>query len=214
MVRSISELTPDQRVDLAGTRLLVQVDAVVRERVLAPAARLLLALLLVTPFRVLGGALYRALLRAAGRLGDAVADEVHRVQPRHVLELQEIDSMALALAEQRDQHVRPRHLVAAGGLDVDRGALHDALEPRGGLRVARAVGRQAGEILVEELAEVGAQLVEIDPAGAQHRRGVVVVGEPEQEMLEGRVFVAAFAREREGAMQRLFEITREHGRRS
>ena len=114
--------------------------------------------------------------------------------------------MALALGEQRHQHVGAGHLVAAGGLHVDRGALHHALEAGGGLRIARPVGGQPGKVLVEELGQIAAQLVEIDAAGAQHRGGVGVVGQAEQQMLQRRIFVTALAGERQGAMQRLFEV--------
>src|ERR687897_922032 len=85
------------------------------------AARLLLLLRLLLAVR--GRALDGAALAPPRRLGDAVGDEVHRVEPRHVLELQEVDGVALALGEQGDEHVGPGHLVAAGGLHVDRGAL-------------------------------------------------------------------------------------------
>ena len=197
----------DQRVDLPRHRLLVQVDAVVRQRVLIAPARLLLALLLLVRLRLAAGALHRALRRAAGRLGDAVADEVHRIQPRHVLQLQEIHRVAFALGEQRHQHIRAGHLVAAGGLDMDRGALDHALEAGGRLRVAGAVGRQAGQILVQELRQIAAQLVEIHAAGAQHGRGVGVIGEAQQQVLQRRVFVTALAGERQRAVQRLFEVT-------
>ncbi len=90
---------------------------------------------------------------------------------------------------------------------MDRGALDHALEARGGLGVAGAVGGQAGQVLVEELRQIGAQLVEIDPAGAQHGRGIGVVGQAEQQVLQGGVFVPSLAGERQRAMQRLFEIT-------
>ena len=207
MVRSISELAADQRVDLPGHRLLVQVHAVVATA--RPGSAGSASPRAPAPAGVSGWPLVPVTgrwRRSAGRLGDAVADEVHRIQPGHVLQLQEIHRVALALGEQRHQHVRPGHLVAAGGLHVDRRALHDALEPGGRLRVARPVGGQAGQVLVEELAQIGAQLVQVHPAGAQHGRRVGVVRQPEQQMLQGGVFVAAFARERQRAMQRLFEI--------
>ena len=111
--------------------------------------------------------------------------------------------MALALGEQRDQHIGAGHLVAAGGLHVDRGALHDALEARGRLRIARPVGGEAGKVLVEELRQIGAQLVEIDAAGAQHRRRVGVVAQAEQKVLQRGVFVPALAGEGQRAVQRL-----------
>ena len=199
-------LAADQRIDLPGHRLLVQVHAVVRQRVLVAPVRLFLALLLLMRLRLAAGALHRTLRRAARRLGDAVADEIHRVEPRHVLQLQEIDRVAFALGEQRHQHIRAGHLVAAGGLHVDRGALHHALEAGGGLRIAGPVGRQAGEILVEELRQIRAQLVEVDATGAQHRGGIGVVGQAQQQVLQRRVFVTAFAGERQGAVQRLFEV--------
>ena len=141
-----------------------------------------------------------------GRLGDAVADEVDRVEAGHVLQLQEVDRMALAFAEQGDQHVGAGDLIAAGGLDVDRGALDDALEAGGGFRITRPIGGQAGEILVEEFGQVVAQLVEIDPARLQHGGGIGVVRETEQEMFQGRILVPPFTGERQGAVKRLFEV--------
>ncbi len=87
---------------------------------------------------------------------------------------------------------------------MDRRALHHALESGGGLRLGRAVGREAREILVEELHEFAAQLVEVHAARAQHRGRVAVVDQAEQQVLEGRVFVAALAREAERAVERLF----------
>src|SRR6266849_4213434 len=53
------------------------------------------------------------------RLGEAVRDVVDGIEARHVLLLQEIDGVALALGEHGDEHVGARHLLAAGGLDVD-----------------------------------------------------------------------------------------------
>ena len=47
--------------------------------------------------------------------------------------------MRLALGEDRDEHVGARDLLAARRLDVDVGALNDALEARGGLGVVAAV---------------------------------------------------------------------------
>ena len=149
-------------------------------------------------------------MRAAGRLGDAVRDEVHGVQPRHVLQLQEVHGVALALAEQRDQDVRARHLVAAGGLHVDGGSLDHALEAGGRLGVAGALRHQAGEILVEELGQVAFQLVGVHTTSPQHIGRVAVVGQREQEVFERRVLVPAFVRQAEGAVERLFEVTGKH----
>jgi hypothetical protein len=204
-------IAADQRVDLALLRLLVEVDAVVGERVLATAAARLFLLLRLLGRLVGGGrALDGAVGRAAGCLGDAVGDEVHRIQPRHVLQLQEVDGMALPLGEEGDEHIGARHLVPAGGLDMDGRALDDPLEAGSRLRVAGALGHEAREVLVEELGQVALQLVIVDTAGAQHGRRVGVVGEGEKEVLQCRVFVPAFIGQSEGAVERLLEIAGQH----
>ena len=135
-------LAADQRVDLAALGLLVEVDAIGVERVVRPLLPLLAALLLL-------GALHPAGLGAAGRLGDAVRDVVDRVEPGHVLLLQEIDGVALALGEHRDQHVGAGHLLAPRGLHVDRGALQHALEARGRLGVLAVAGDEVGQLVVD-----------------------------------------------------------------
>jgi hypothetical protein len=74
--------------------------------------------------------------RSAAALADAVADVADRVEPAHVLLLQEIDGIAVAFGEQRDQHVGAGHRILARGLDMQDGALDHALEAGGGSRVA------------------------------------------------------------------------------
>ncbi len=195
----------DERVDLAGHRLLVEVHAIGAQRILVAPVRLLLPLAFgVFVWRGRRAACGRPLGGAAGRLGDAVADEIDRVQPGHVLQLQEIDGVAFAFGEQGDEHVRPRHLVAAARLHMDGGALHHALEAGGGLRLGRAVGGEAREVLIQKLGQVLAQLVEIDAAGAQHGCRVAVVGQAEQQMFEGCIFVPPVAGEGQGAVEGLF----------
>ena len=65
-----------------------------------------------------------------------------------------------------------------------------------GLGSPGPIGRQTRQVLVQELREIRAQLVEIDATGTQHGGGIGIVSEPEQQVLQGRVFVAAFAGER------------------
>ena len=89
---------------------------------------------------------------AALALADAVADVGDRVEPAHVLLLQEIDGIALALGEQRDQHVGAGHLVAARGLDVEDGALDDALEAAGRRGIGVGLDLQRLELVVEIVA--------------------------------------------------------------
>ena len=60
------------------------------------------------------GTLGRAVLDAPAALAYAVADIAYRVEPAHVLLLQEIDGIAVALGKQSDQRVGPGHGVVAG----------------------------------------------------------------------------------------------------
>src|SRR5690606_18872800 len=109
----------DQRVDLAGARLLVEVHAVRGKRILL----LLLAAFVTLAMRVGGliliGATRRPGLGSAGTLGNAVADVVHGIVARHLLFLQEVGSVALTLSEDRYKDVRAGHLLTPRRLDMD-----------------------------------------------------------------------------------------------
>src|SRR6185312_1935309 len=75
-------LAADQRIDLAVARLLVEIDAIGIERVMAA---LLLAAGAGLAALVLVIALHAPRLGAAGRLGDAMRDVVDGIEPRHLL---------------------------------------------------------------------------------------------------------------------------------
>ena len=72
---------------------------------------------------------------------------------------------------------------------MDRGALNDALEARRRLGVDHALDRQAGQIVIQKVVEAGAQAIDLDRAGLEHRHRVVVVDQRHEQMLEGRVLV-------------------------
>ena len=140
-----------------------------------------------------------------------MADETDRIQPAHILLLQEIDGVAVAFGEQRDQHVGAGDLVLARGLDVQDRALDDALEPGGGLRVRPVVGLERLVFLVEIGLHHARQLGEVDAAGVHHLDRVLVLGQGEQQMLERGVFVLAFGRVGERGVEGLFEVLGETG---
>ena len=196
----------DQRIDLALARLLVEVDAIGVERV-----ALLLRLVAALGVVLLVGAAHRARLRHARPLGDAVADVIDRVVARHVLLLQEIGGVALALGEDRDQHIGAGHFLAARRLHVDDGALDDALEAGGRLGVFGPVGDEIVEFGFEISDQTAAQLVQIDVAGPHHRRRILIFDQRKQEMFERGVFVVALIGERQGPVERLFKTARERG---
>ena len=196
----------DQRIDLAVPRLLVEVDAIGLKRV-----ALLLCVVPGLRVGVLIDAAYGARLGHAGALGDAVADVVDRVVAGHVLLLQEVGSVALPLGEDRDQDVGAGDLFAAGRLHVDNRALDHALEASRRLGVVAAVDDQVVEFGLDVAEQVAAQLVEIDVAGAQYRRSVLIVDQRQKKMLERRVFVMPLVGESERPVQRLLETTGEGG---
>ena len=206
MVRLISDFAADQRIDLALAGLLVEVDAISVERV-----ALLLRLVAGLGIGLLVGAAHRTRFRHARPLGDAVADVIDRVVAGHVLLLQEIRGVALALGENRDQHVGAGHLFAARRLDVDDRALDDALEAGGRLEVLGAVGDQIVEFRFEVGDEAAAQLFQVDVARPHDRRRVLILDQREQQMLQRRVFMMTLVGERERPVERLFEAARERG---
>ena len=138
-----------------------------------------------------------------------MADVVDRVVAGHVLLLQEIGGMAFALGENGDEHVGAGHFLAAGRLDMDHGALDDALEAGRRLGVLAAVGDEIVEFVIDVFAQILAQHVEIDRTGAHHGGGVGIVDQTQQQMLERRIFVMPLIGDGERAVKRLFEIARE-----
>jgi hypothetical protein len=147
----------------------------------------------------------------AGLLGDAVGDEVDRVVPRHVLLLQEVGGVAFALGEDGDQHIGAGDLVAARGLHVDHGALDHALEAGGRLGVLAVLDDQAAQIGVEIVGQRLLQRREINVAGAHHPGGVLVVGEGQEQMLQGRILVLSLIGVGHGAVEGFFEVARKRG---
>jgi hypothetical protein len=74
--------------------------------------------------------------------------------------------VALALGEDRDQHVGAGHFLAARGLDMDHGALDDALEAGGRLGVAAAGTTRLSSSVVDDSRSGSRAAFEIDVAGA------------------------------------------------
>ena len=135
-----------------------------------------------------------------------MADVGHRIEAAHVLLLEEIDGVALALGEQGDEHVGAGHFVAARRLDVQDRALDDALEAAGRSRIGRAVGDQRAELIVEILLHRRAKLVAADAAGGHHLGRMLVVDQRDQQMLEGRILVPAAAGLPKRIVEGLFEF--------
>ncbi len=155
-------ITPDQGVDLAHAGLLVEVGGKTGQRIAAGLAAGFLG--------VLGlGSRRRRALAVAGDLGDPVGDVVDRIDPCHVLLLEEVDRLALLLGEDRNQYVGTGHFALARRLHVEHGPLKHSLEAqrRLGLALGLVFRNQRGGG-IDEILQVGPQLVEIGPTGTQH----------------------------------------------
>ncbi len=72
--------------------------------------------------------------------------------------------MRLALGEDGDQHIRAGHFLTARRLNMERRALHDALETIGRLGFFLALDNEVFKFGVEILDDGLAQSVEVDAA--------------------------------------------------
>ena len=112
--------------------------------------------------------------------------------------------MALALGEDRDQHIGASDLLAPRGLHVNDRTLNHALETGRRLGVVGAVGHQIFEFGLEIVDEAGAQLVEIDAARAHHGCCIAVIDQRQQQMFERRILMMTLVCNRQCTMQGLF----------
>ena len=168
------QIPADQDVDLSLFCLLVEIGAVGRQG---------FATLRSAPIVRFLGAAHASLFAHARALRDAVADVVDGIEAGHVLLLQEEYGMGLPLREQSYEDVGAGHFAAPGALDMDGRALDDPLETGGGLRVDHAVDRQAGQLVIQEIVQAGAQPVDLDRARLEHGGGVIVIGQRHQQVL-------------------------------
>ena len=114
--------------------------------------------------------------------------------------------MRFALRKNRDEDIGAGGLAAARGLDVQHGTLNHALEGGGGFRLDHRFRRQAIEIVVDEILEIFAQLVDIHAARLEDGHRIRIAAKRQQQMLKRRKFVPALGREAEGAVQAFFEV--------
>ena len=192
--------TADQRIDLAGFRLFVEVYTIGRQGI-----ALLLGIVLANGRVFVLDAAHDARLRSAGALGDAVGDVVDGVVARHLLLLQEIGRMAFALGKDGNQHVGAAHLLAARRLYVDHRALDHPVETGRRLGVLVEIGHQIGEFVVDIVDKRVAQAVEIDVAGAHDGDRVLVLGQRQQQVLKRRIFLVAFVGQGQRRVKHFFK---------
>jgi len=140
-----------------------------------------------------------------------VGDEIDHVQTGDVLLIEQVDGLGVLLAEQGHQHIGAADLLLAGGLDMEDGPLQDALEAQRRLGLTVGIRRQQGRGLVDEGADLPAQPIRVQAAGAQHPGRRRVVQQRQQQVLHGHVLVVFAAGLFEGLVQREFELFAKHG---
>jgi hypothetical protein len=140
-----------------------------------------------------------------------VRDEIDGVEPRHVLLFEEVGRVALALGEDGDEHVGTRNLFLTGRLHMDHGALDHALEGSRRPRVLPVGHHETVELFVDEILEVGLQRFDVDVATGQHRDGVAIVGQGQQQVLQGRELMGPFAGQVHRLMEGLLKSAGERG---
>jgi len=152
-----------------------------------------------------------ALLALVTRLGEAVRDEVHDVEPRHVLQREQVRGVRVLLAEDRHQHVGDRHFLLAARLHVEHRALQHALEAERRLHLTLVVLLEARRGLLDELGQLAAQARGIGAARAQDLAHFRRVDDREQQVLDGHEFVACLPCRLEGLVQAELEFAAQHG---
>jgi hypothetical protein len=123
--------------------------------------------------RLFGFTLGLVLLILARHLGDAVGDVVDHVEPRHVLLVEQVDRLAVLLAEQGDQHVGAGDLLLAGGLHMEHRPLQHPLKAQRRLRLTRVPSAISG---VVSSMKVAMSLRSLPPSAPQARRTFAAVG--------------------------------------
>ena len=161
-------------------------------------------------FLLPGGVVEGVALVVVVDLRDPVRDVVDHVEPGDVLPVEEVHRLGFALAEDRDEHVGAGDLLLARGLHVEDRALEDALESEGRLCLAFVLRREHRRVLVEIARERAAQLLDLDPARAQHLAGGGIVEQGEQQVLDGHELVPLLAGVAEGAVEGELQLLAQH----
>ena len=91
----------------------------------------------------------------------AVRDELHHVQPLDILAAEQVNGMALLLAEDGHQHVDRADFLLAAGLHMEHGPLQHALKAQRGLHFALVAGGQPRRLAVDVLPELVGQPLQL-----------------------------------------------------
>ncbi len=112
-------------------------------------------------------------------------DEIHHIKARDALFLQEIDGVRVLLAVDGDEHIGAIDFLLAGRLDVQDGALDDALETERRLGVDVVLAGNRRRVFVDEIGQILAQRLGLGAAGAQRLGRRRIIDQRQQQVLDG-----------------------------
>ena len=120
--------------------------------------------------------------------------------------------MRIFLAKNRHQHIGTSDLffAIAGGLHMHDGALNDSLKTQRGLGVYFVSASDLRCVVLDEVRQGFAQIIDIGRAGTQHFGGAGVVEQCQQQMLDGDEFMTLLPGFYEGHVQADFKFLGNH----
>ena len=195
-------LAADQRVDLAATRLVVEIARIGLEGAfLATLAALRVA---GTCFATMFGGLITRDFR------DAMRDVVDDIQAGDVLAIEKIHRLRFLLAEDRDQHIGAGHLFLLRGLHVKNGPLQHPLKAERRLSLAALLVHDQRRGFFEKAADVTAQAFDIGAAGAQYLGRRRIVQQRQQQMFDRHELVLLLPCALERLVEGKFKLFAQH----
>ena len=137
-------------------------------------------------------------------------DEIHDVEPRNVLQTEEINGLRLLFTEDGDQHVAARDFLLAARLHVEYGALQDPLETERRLHVGFVIVSQQGRLLVDAFHELAPQFDDVGITGLENLVDLRDVEQCQQQVFDGHELMTALTGPLKGLVQTEFKFTTEH----
>ena len=83
--------------------------------------------------------------------------------------------MGFTLGKERDKRIRARDLFAARALNMNNGALNNAVKPSRRARLFKIIDNQRRQIFVEITLNICAQRSNIDIASRNHSRCILII---------------------------------------
>ena len=190
--------TPDQRINFSVHRHLVEIERETLQRTTG--------LFCICAFGF--GLIFLA--GSGRRFGNAVRNEIHYVQTRYALLMQEIHGVRVFFAVNGHQYIGAGHFFFSGRLHMQDRALDDALETERRLRVHFTITGDNWRVLLDKFGERFFQFVDLGRARLQHFLCGRVFEQCEQQVFDGDELVPLLPCFDKCHVQTNFEFLRDH----